>query len=150
MWKRGNLSRSSTITRRPARARRAAATLPAGPPPIIATSKGSPLIRCNVAKFAAKQSLVDRALRRAMSYCGFAVIFLASSAERSIHLQLARDELVQLHNIRGELANAFTRLFVGHRVVVQSVSKRLLVELHLFDLGRLRFLGVEFALDRVR
>src|SRR5882762_5637902 len=44
MWKRGNFSRSNTITRRPARASKVAAVLPAGPPPMIATSYMSLLI----------------------------------------------------------------------------------------------------------
>ena len=38
MWNRGNFSRSKTITRRPAWASKVAAVLPAGPPPMIATS----------------------------------------------------------------------------------------------------------------
>jgi hypothetical protein len=38
MWKRGNISFSSTNTRFPARARKAAALLPPGPQPITTAS----------------------------------------------------------------------------------------------------------------
>src|SRR5207237_5142940 len=48
MWNRGNLSRSKTTTFRPARASKVAAVLPAGPPPMMATSKRSLIIGLRV------------------------------------------------------------------------------------------------------
>ena len=47
----------------------------------------------------------------------------------SIRLQFARDEFLQLHNVRGKFANAFSSFFRGHRILVQKITEFLFIEI---------------------
>src|SRR3954470_7792393 len=79
-------------------------------------------------------NMVDRALRRASLTLSPPLSHHSrSSAERSIHLQLARDEFLQLHDIRREFPDALTGLFVSHRVIIEKVAELLFVQLQPLD-----------------
>src|SRR5947209_4677966 len=61
-------------------------------------------------------------------------------------LQLARDELLQLHDIRRKLADAFRRFLRRHRIVVEQISEFFLVHLEPLDVRALRLFRIELAL----
>src|SRR5207248_3390460 len=85
MWKRGNLSRSSTITLRPAFASKIAAVLPAGPPPMIATSYFS--TGQKVVEFVRKQSSVAL---RIVAAGRFSAADISRHGPRSLRHELSR------------------------------------------------------------
>src|SRR5260221_11464726 len=58
---------------------------------------------------------------------------------------LLLDELLELHDVCGEHANALGGLFRGHRILVESETETLLVEADLLGVGGLCLGGVEFA-----
>src|SRR5450631_16560 len=60
-------------------------------------------------------------------------------------MKLARDKLLQLHDIRGKLANAFGCLLRRHRILIQEPAELLLVELELVDLSGLCFFRSKLA-----
>src|SRR4051812_11549033 len=49
-------------------------------------------------------------------------------------LQLARDEFLQLHDVRRELPDSFRRFLRRHRVVVKQISELFLVQLEPLDI----------------
>src|ERR1700720_2871456 len=57
--------------------------------------------------------------------------------------ELARDELLQLHDVCRELADAFRRLLRRHRVVVEQISEFFLVHLESLDVRALRLFRIE-------
>src|SRR4051794_1405696 len=63
-------------------------------------------------------------------------------------LDLAGDELLQLHDIGRELADTFAGFFVGHRVVIKQIPEFFLIQFQPLNVGGFRLFRVEFALHR--